>query len=381
MRILLLTSAAGWGGSATSYAKLVRGLRERGHLAHLVAPPSDLTRRLRAGGNPVTEVAGRSSGLRAAWTVRRLLRRIDAQVVVADTPRDVRIAAHATLLHPARIVYRYNISGRRRPLSPVGRWYLRRIAACVYQSEYVRREAEANASPLARKPWFHVPNGYDTGRFAPDGERGAAFRARHGITPASAVVLTAAKLTRDKGHRVAITALGQVRRSGADVVYLICGAGHREAELRELALAHDLPTIFTGPLGRDEMAAALSAADLVVHPSLHEIFPNAVGEAMACGRPVVAADAGGTAELLGRDGSAGTLVPPRDATALAQAVMALLRDPALRARMGAAARLRIETEFPLSRMIDGYHAALAEIAGDDASRSPLESRRPHTGME
>jgi glycosyltransferase involved in cell wall biosynthesis len=301
--------------------------------------------------------------------------------VVADTPRDLRIAAHATLLHPARIVYRYNVAGRRRRLSPLGRCYLGRVAGCVYQSEYIRREAEAHASPLARKPSFHIPNGFDTARFAPAFEGGAAFRTRYGITPASAVVLTSARLTRDKGHRVAITALAQVRRGGADVVYLVCGAGRREAELRELALAHELPTVFTGPLGPGQMAAALSAADVVVHPSLHEIFPNAVGEAMACGRPVVAADAGGTAELLGRDGSAGLLVPPRDATALAEAILALLRDPARRAQIGGAARCRIETVFPLSRMIDGYQAALAEVARGVASRSPVEPRGSHARTE
>jgi glycosyltransferase involved in cell wall biosynthesis len=301
--------------------------------------------------------------------------------VVADTPRDVRIAAYATLLHPARIVYRYNVDGPPRRLSPIGRFCLRRVSACVYQSEYIRREAEAHASPLARKPWFHIPNGYDTTRFAPDLEGGAALRARYGIAPTSAVVLTAARLTRDKGHRVAITALAQVRRGGADVVYLVCGAGRREAALRELALAHELPAIFTGPLGHGKMAAALSAADVVVHPSLHEIFPNAVGEAMACGRPVVAADAGGTAELLGRDGAAGLLVPPRDATALAEAIVALLRDPARRARIGDAARCRIESEFPLSRMIDGYQAALEQVAAGTAARSAAELRTAHANPE
>jgi glycosyltransferase involved in cell wall biosynthesis len=101
----------------------------------------------------------------------------------------------------------------------------------------------------------------------------------------------------------------------------------------------------------------------MVHPSLHEIFPNAVGEAMACGRPVVAADAGGTSELLGRDGEAGLLVPPGDPDALALAIGGLLADRERRERLGAAARHRIETEFPLSRMIDGYEHVLGEVTG------------------
>ncbi|HET9038895.1 MAG TPA: glycosyltransferase, partial [Gemmatimonadales bacterium] len=111
------------------------------------------------------------------------------------------------------------------------------------------------------------------------------------------------------------------------------------------------------------MIGAYNAADLVVHPSLQEIFPNAVGEAMSCARPVVAADAGGTGELLGRDGTAGVLVPATDEQALADAVGALLADPARRRALGQAARRRVETEFPVARMIDGYENALREVVG------------------
>jgi glycosyltransferase involved in cell wall biosynthesis len=119
--------------------------------------------------------------------------------------------------------------------------------------------------------------------------------------------------------------------------------------------------VFTGLLEPSEIVAALAAADVVVHPSLNEIFPNAVGEAMACARPVVAADAGGTAELLGHDGDTGLLVPPGDASALATAVRELLADPERRDRLGEAARRRIEAKFTLGRMIDGYEAALLAV--------------------
>jgi glycosyltransferase involved in cell wall biosynthesis len=76
---------------------------------------------------------------------------------------------------------------------------------------------------------------------------------------------------------------------------------------------------------------------------------------------VVAADAGGTAELVGESGEAGVLVPPGDPVALAEAVSGLLADPRRRVQLGAAARRRIETEFPLGRMIDGYERVLEEV--------------------
>jgi glycosyltransferase involved in cell wall biosynthesis len=175
------------------------------------------------------------------------------------------------------------------------------------------------------------------------------------------VVLTTSRLTLNTGHEFAISALGRLNDSGRPVIYLVCGDGGRESELRHLARSVRLHAVFTGLLESEEIVGALAAADVVVHPSLHEIFPNAVGEAMACGRPVVATDAGGTGELLGRDGDTGVLVPPGDAAALAEAVRELLADPARRDRLGDAARRRIEAEFPLGRMIDRYEAALLAV--------------------
>jgi glycosyltransferase involved in cell wall biosynthesis len=241
------------------------------------------------------------------------------------------------------------------------RVYLTRVAALVYQSRWIRREALGHAPWLANKPAYRVPNGYDTRRYGPRPDAGVAFRAAHGIAPDTFVVLTLAKLARHKGQEVAMAALDRLRRSGARVLYVVCGDGAREAELRAFAGSLELPTVFTGLLDTEEVIAALAAADLVVHPSLREIFPNAVGEAMACACPIVAVDGGGTAELVGKDGSAGLLVPPGDPDAMALAIGSLIDDPARRAEMGHTARRRIESEFPLDRMVDGYERALGEV--------------------
>jgi glycosyltransferase involved in cell wall biosynthesis len=359
MRIALLTSANGWRGSGSSYAKIARGLGERGHTAHLVTASARLTPRLQGMGLSVTELPSRNTGPREVWGLLRVLRAIRADAVVVDTPRDVRLAAWATLARQAGIIYRYNLNYRPPRNDLMDRAYLRRVSACIYQSRWIRDDA-ARAPWLRRIPHFLIPNGYDLDRFAPRPEKGRAFRERYGIAPDVRVVLTSAKLTRNKGHEIAIAALGRLHAEGVPLVYLICGDGGREAELHTLARSARLPAVFTGLLESDELVAALAAADVVVHPSLNEIFPNAVGEAMACGRPVIAADAGGTAELVGSEG-AGLLVPPGDADTLAVTVRELLDDPERRRRLGEAARQRIEREFPLARMIDRYEAALNAV--------------------
>lgn len=106
----------------------------------------------------------------------------------------------------------------------------------------------------------------------------------------------------------------------------------------------------------------MADSDIVIVPSRYEEpFGLVALEAAWAGRAVVASDVGGLREVVERNVS-GLLVPPEDPAALAAATCRLLDDPAARARMGAAARLRAETEFGFEAMVDAYETALAETA-------------------
>jgi glycosyltransferase involved in cell wall biosynthesis len=360
MRVALMTGASGWRGSAASYAKIARGLLDRGHESLLLTGAPRLTARFVEEGLPVTQLPARNTGPREVWALNRVLRRLGAHAIIVDTPRDLRLAGYATLPLGTKVVYRYNLNYRPARGHLADRMYARRISLLVFQSRFIREDAYRQSPWLRRIPQVQIPNGYDTDRYRPDQDGGRSFRAAHGIAPDAVVVVTPGKLARNKGHEVAFQALAAVvKREHLPLTYVVLGDGIRESELRALGQRLQLPTIFTGLLTPTQVAAALNAADLVVHPSAQEIFPNAVGEAMACARPVIATDAGGTGELVGRDGIAGVLVPPGDSEALARVATMLLRDPERRRSLGLAGRNRIEAEFPLSRMIDGYEAALA----------------------
>jgi glycosyltransferase involved in cell wall biosynthesis len=99
---------------------------------------------------------------------------------------------------------------------------------------------------------------------------------------------------------------------------------------------------------RDDVPELLAGADVFVLSSDSEGFPMSVLEAMAAGLPVVASAVGGVPEAV-RDGETGSLVPPRDAAALAEALRRLVADPALRERLGDAGRQKVEREFSLER--------------------------------
>ena len=97
----------------------------------------------------------------------------------------------------------------------------------------------------------------------------------------------------------------------------------------------------------------LHAADVVVLPSLTEGLSNIVLEAMATSLPVVGTCIGGLREQID-DGITGLLVAPRDADALVRALTTVLRDPDLRAKMGRAARIRVEQRYSVAPMVDAY---------------------------
>ena len=105
----------------------------------------------------------------------------------------------------------------------------------------------------------------------------------------------------------------------------------------------------------------VEAFDLVVAASEAEGLPNALLEAGAAGRPVAATAAGGTVEVV-EDGRTGLLVPVADEVALAGAVRRLAGDPELRARLGSAARVHVETTFGMDRMVAEYAQLYTELA-------------------
>ena len=189
---------------------------------------------------------------------------------------------------------------------------------------------------------------------------GAAFRARHGV-PAGRARGGAGELD-DPGEGNHRPDRGGAHRAASEFPqahFLLAGEGKHRAEYMAMARDLGMETHFTWTgLVHNPVAEGLyTAADVVCQVSRwEEAFGWVIAEAMAAGRPLVATRVGGIPELVA-DGVSGFLVPTRAPAEIAQRVIQLLEDPALRARMGAAGRQAAEQKFDLERNLDALMLA------------------------
>jgi glycosyltransferase involved in cell wall biosynthesis len=204
-----------------------------------------------------------------------------------------------------------------------------------------------------------VPLGIDLDRFAASesqARRAAELRARWGGGP---LVLFVGRLVISKGLDVLLEAMPSV-----EARCVIVGDGPELGRLKAACarLGIDEKVVFTGRVDPDRVADHIAAADVGVLPSVYEAYGLAMVEMMAKGVPLVCTELGTGTSFINRHRETGFVVPPRDPAALAAALNRLLRDEALRRRMGENARVRAHKRFSSEAMLLGvlevYRAVL-----------------------
>ncbi|MFI6656866.1 glycosyltransferase [Streptomyces sp. NPDC050523] len=224
------------------------------------------------------------------------------------------------------------------------RWGARWATRVLCVSEAERRTGERCGIGAA---WEVVPNGVDTLRFRPEGDRAGS-----GPGP---LVVCVGRLCRQKGQDVLLRAWPEVVRRLPGARLVLVGDGPDADRLRAAAPAS---VTFAGAAA--DAAPWYRAADVVVLPSRWEGMALAPLEAMACARPVVVTDVDGARESLPPEFVPHCLVQPEDPGALARATTALLRDEPLRAALGAQGRRHVLAAHDLRHatdaVIDVYRA-------------------------
>ncbi len=210
-----------------------------------------------------------------------------------------------------------------------------------------------------------IHHGIDVEDFSNGDEPSERARARQaqGIPDGVPVIGGIGRLAawRVKGFDVLLSAAAQVRRQVPDVQVVLLGDGPAPPALQRQIESLDLTSCVRILPGAPDTRAALALMDVFVFPIRGtEGFGLSLIEAMAAGKPVVAARTGAVPEIL-EHGRSGWLVDPEHMASLAEGITRLLRDAALAAQLGRQARERARERFSLSRMIDQVEAVYREV--------------------
>jgi glycosyltransferase involved in cell wall biosynthesis len=200
-----------------------------------------------------------------------------------------------------------------------------------------------------------VPNGIDTERFRPDAALRKVQRRYWGLLDGERAIGVLGRLDPMKDHETFLRSAALLAPRFPELRFLCIGDGPRRGVLEGVArdLAISDRVLFAGAA---EPAAALNALDLVCSSSTTEGFPNAIAEAMACGKLCVVTDVGDCAIIVEHNG---TVVPPRDPEALGRAILHELRSGT--PKKSAAARRCIVQRFSAAAMVEQTLGLLSEV--------------------
>jgi glycosyltransferase involved in cell wall biosynthesis len=237
------------------------------------------------------------------------------------------------------------------------RWAMTQADGIIAISQFVAESLVAAGFPSEKV--YCVLNAIDVNIWNYDAD-GSSIREEFGLTSEVPVLALISRLVPAKGHQLLLAALALVRKQVPAFKLLIVGGedpgggslqdGRPYREVLQETIDNlklDEHVVFTGP--RSDVQQILAASDLFTMPSESEGFGQSFAEAMAMKKPVIALDNAGTPEVV-EHGKSGLLSPLGDVQQLAENILTLLGNPALRRQMGEYGRMRVEQYFNAQRM-------------------------------
>ena len=370
MKIFLLVPSLEHGGTERQVAILARVLHQQGYDVSVLVLRDirgQLDTELRQSGVPIHSLGGSLGFLSYFLTLRRLVAQEKPTVLYSFLPHGNVVAAAVKIFQPAcRLVWGIRSAGM--PLAGyslktlLAYWLERKMSMLpdrvVVNSQSGARDCQRKGFAVAKIAV--AENGFDTGVFQPDAEGRARTRSALGIAEGDVAIGMVARIDPVKNHDMFLRAAAALGASSPHARFICIGGGSAQLKARLVELSHSLGiasrVIWTGD--RNDVPAVLNALDIVTLCSNSEGFPNAIGEAMACGRACVSTNVGDIQQLFGESGM---IVGVRDVPALTQAWRKLM-DPAFRQAMGTGARERIVQSYSLDRLLERTLAAFGQPA-------------------
>ena len=367
LRVLHIDTERGWRGGERQALWLARELVGLGHVSIVAARRAEpLARRAASEGLPVVPCAPVGEfDVRVAWRLRRVIRAERVDIVHAHTAHAVSLGALATVgtRVPLVVSRRVDFALRRNAGT---RWKYGRAAVIIAISHAVAdvlRRSGVSASRIVV-----VPDGTDLHRVvAPASAESLASRGVRGRP----LVVQVAQLVAHKDPLNIVRAVATARQRLPRMAGLLVGDGPLrsavESEVKSLGLEGALQVVGYRP----DADALLASADIACLSSREEGMGSVLLDALAFGVPVAATRAGGIPEVV-EEGVTGLLAPAGSPGELADVIVRLATDEALRAKMSAAARARA-ADFSVAKMAERTLAVYARVLGPpegpDSSRA------------
>jgi len=368
VKILYLSTQQGWHGGEEQLRLLVEGMYQAGHDCRLVVRKGgEFSQRMQAAGHEVIELTGSVRGVRACWRVRKVLQEFQPDIVHTNDP-------HALTTVNLASKFLWNSKNRpghvasRRVLFPIRSTYkyhtwCDRVVCVSHAIAEVCRQSGIQENLLRV-----VHSGINPERAA----RGDAKRGRQslGLDENVLLILCVAQLAPYKGHCYLLEAMPRVLETFPHAVLALAGDGLLAGELAALAKKLDVAESVRFLGYRHDVPDLLHACDIFALVSPDEGLGTSVQDAMFAEKPVLGANAGGIPEMLGGlDGepNVGWLVPPRDAPAIADALLEALGSEQLRRHYGVAGRRRAQRSFTSDHMVQKMHNVYDELLAERRS--------------
>ena len=386
LKIVHTEASLGWGGQEIRVMVELREMSRRGHKTFLIAPPdSDIFRRaldFRIEALPLS--MRRGDFFKNLNWLADFFRQEKIDVVNTHSSRDSWLAGFASRKAEVPLVIKTrHISAR------VSRGWLTRFA---YQKlhDFIITTSRGIVEDMVRFNSFDpqciaaVPTGIDLKRFDVSAP-GAHLREEMGLPKESKLIGMVSVLRSWKGHPDFLTAARAVKERIPSAFFVVVGEGPRRMQIEEQLLSDNLEDYVFLTGHRDEIPQILKDLDVFVLPSYaNEGVPQALLQAMAVGRPVVASRVGGIPEVVGH-GVQGFLCDPQNPKALADSIIRMIENPAEAQRMAQAAREHVVANYSLESMVhrleEIYYTQLARKSLNQASKPASHAMKDAAPIE
>jgi glycosyltransferase involved in cell wall biosynthesis len=226
------------------------------------------------------------------------------------------------------------------------------------------QKKKLTALGLKNKNFWVVPNAIATDMFtsSPSAEKRKAFYKAQNIPLDATLVVTAGRLSPEKGHIYLLQAIQHIYNRLSNTYFMFCGDGPLLQSLTEFAAQAGILEHCKFPGFRSDLKDIFNYMDLFVLPSLTEGLPNVILESFACSKPVIATRVGGVPEIVEHKQN-GLIVPPADFQQLGAAILELISSPSLRGEMGRAGYQTVKANFTFEQQTRNLTDIYALVSG------------------